>query len=509
MKNNTIMKILAVALVIVVVLIVVVVVNDRGSEVVRDVDVSEVIPDKTTEKPADNNDTQEVVPDTPDEVIEKPAEVIGNSNLVDDGYVITDSMEEPPFPTATPATEWRMFRRTPDNMGLISADIPTPLGKELSSGGQPEYRFISFAAPAANYIYGSPAVVNNELFFGVKLGYLQVHNFTTGSYRWRLMDPIKGSITTSIAADNEKIYFGTAGGGAMFAYRQFGDDELPNDIDDEEDAEEVRKIIKSTWKFQTGNNISAPPGTTNENFKNPVIMSSPKIIGKRLYFGAFDGKMYCLNTDNGEKIWDYATGSKVYSSPAIASGRLYFTNFEGKVFCLNVETGEKIWETKLPKAIIGSPVVFGPRIWIGCKNAKMYCLKAFDGEILWDFQAPDSDFGIEACPAIDEKYCYFGDSSGHFTCLDRKTGEKIWQVKVSTENKPVNSSPLVTADKIFVGSHDKSLYVLDKKDGKTLDSFPTTGSILASPIIIGNEILAPSYDSYIYILRGRGVAPPE
>ncbi|MCK5743934.1 MAG: hypothetical protein KAH30_04295, partial [Caldisericia bacterium] len=106
MKNNTIMKILAVALVIVMVLIVIVVVNNRGSEVVKDVDVSEVIPDKITEKPAGKNDTQEVVPDTPDEVIEKPAEVIGNSNLVDDGYVVTDSLEEPPFPTATSATEW-------------------------------------------------------------------------------------------------------------------------------------------------------------------------------------------------------------------------------------------------------------------------------------------------------------------------------------------------------------------------------------------------------------------
>ena len=67
----------------------------------------------------------------------------------------------------------------------------------------------------------------------------------------------------------------------------------------------------------------------------------------------------------------------------------------------------------------------------------------------------------------------------------------------------------MTEDKIFVGSHDKFFYVLDKKNGAVLDEFEAQGSFLASPVIIGREVLAPSYDAYVYIFREKGSAKPE
>ncbi|MEZ4813544.1 MAG: PQQ-binding-like beta-propeller repeat protein [Caldisericia bacterium] len=288
MKKNSIIGILAVAIVIVLVLIFVFVDCD-GGEKVRNVDIPEIVPD---EKVVDNsnNDTSEAVtkyaePGTPDTI---PAEdEVTDNGSSSSAYTMTDSMDEPPFPEATPADEWRMFRRTPDNMGLVSADIKLPLGKEWNDGDNPEYRQVSFGAPAANYIYGSPAIVNGRIYFGVKLGYVQAHKFKTAGYLWRNMEAIKGSVTTSIAADDKNIYFGTAGTGTMMCYDQMSDIEL--------------------WKFQTGQNISVPPGVTDERYKNPVIMSSPKILDGKLYFGAFDGKMYCLNTKDGSKVWEYQT----------------------------------------------------------------------------------------------------------------------------------------------------------------------------------------------------------
>ncbi|HOO97711.1 MAG TPA: PQQ-binding-like beta-propeller repeat protein [Caldisericia bacterium] len=449
--------------------------NSNGQTDTTNPDNSSDAVDKNTDSTNPDNDTQT------DNTSGSSTDVIDSS----DDYAVTDSMVEPAFPEATPATNWMMFRRTPDNMALVDADIKTPFGKTFE-GDNPDYRLVSFTAPAANYIYGSPAVDGDDIYFGVKLGYLLRYNFKNQAYIWRMEEPLDGDITTSIALDDTSVYFGTGGDGKMYAYDRITDSKI--------------------WEFQTGKNISAPPGAVEEAVSNPVILSHPKLYEGKIYFGAFDGKMYCLDAKTGKKVWEFFTSAKVYSSPAIAYDRLYFGNHDGKFYCLDANTGKLLWDTKLPKGITASPVTFGPRVWIGCKNSKMYCLKAFDGSILWEYQAPDSDYGIEACPAVDEQNIYFGDASGHFTCLDRKTGKRVWQVALS--DKPLSSSPVIAGEKIFFGGHDMNIYAIRKSNGEVLDKFKTEGSVLASPIIVGNEVLTASYDSIIYFLRGEGTGHP-
>jgi outer membrane protein assembly factor BamB len=401
----------------------------------------------------------------------------------------TASMDEPAFPAATPATEWMMFRRTPDNLGLVDADIKLPLKK-----GKDEYRFVSFGSPTSNIIYGSPAIFKNKLYFGCQLGFLSCYKFDTGEPVWKTaqqLDEGLGAIVTNAMTANESmVYFGTATGN-LYAYDQYGDIKM--------------------WSFKTGANISPPPNTDPKSaINNGLILGGPKIVNNRIYFGSWDGKVYCLDAKDGKEIWNFATKSKIYASPAISNNRLYFSNFGGQIFCLNLETGKEIWNVKLPKGTLSSPVVFGPRLWVGCKDSKLYCINTNDGKVLWSYQAPDNDYGIESCPVIDEKNVYGTTAGGATFALDRKTGKKVWSMQTSKTS--LLADPLIVRNHMICADQEGNVYILDKNTGKELDKFitssvSTVGStdrrIGSSPIIIGNEIIFSCYDSSIYIIKGQ------
>ncbi len=386
---------------------------------------------------------------------------------------------EPMFPKPERATEWLMYGRTSDNMNQVDANIKLPLGKKLDAEKpqNSEYRFVSFSAPQQNRIFGNPAVVRDRIFFGCEIGYISSYFFEDSKPDWRGQEQL-GPIITPIAADQKRIVFGTSTG-KILCYDLLSASQF--------------------WFFDTGKNISAPPGVTDENVTKGRVHGGPKIVDGKVYFGAFDGGLYCLNAKDGSKIWTFQTKGKIYSSPAISGGKIYFVNFESKLFCISQNTGKLVWEVSIDKPSIASPVVFGSRIWVGGKNSKMMCFSTEDGKKLWEYKCSDSDYGIESTPALDEKNLYFGDSSGNVQSIDRFTGKLVWKKKIS--DMPVNSTPLLVRENLFIGAHDKNLYILSKTNGGVLDTFKTKGSILASPIVIGDELLCTSWDSNIYILR--------
>jgi outer membrane protein assembly factor BamB len=399
---------------------------------------------------------------------------------------------EPSFPKAEKTNQWLMFGYAPNNMANVDADIKLPLGKTADDKNpeKSEYRMVSFRAPQENKLYGNPVVFGDNIYFGCHIGYIQCMDFKTSSPVWRNEEPI-APIITPLATDGNVVVAGTSEG-ILYAY----------DI----------KTQKEKWTFKTGKNISAPPGSTDAGMTSGRIHGGPKIVDRKVYFGAYDGKMYCVEASTGLLIWEFAAKSKIFSSPAIYEGKLYFSNFEGKVFCIEQSNGKLVWEAKLEKPTVASPVVFGRRLWIGDRKGKMYCLSTVDGKQIWSYQGPDSDYGIEATPALDENNLYFGDSSGSMTALNRLNGAKIWSVKINKSdvkpNPAINASPVLVRDKVITASHSGRAFIIEKYSGKVLDQFDCRGSVLAQPVVIGNEILITSYDSTIYILRQKGSKDP-
>jgi outer membrane protein assembly factor BamB len=165
---------------------------------------------------------------------------------------------------------------------------------------------------------------------------------------------------------------------------------------------------------------------------------TPAVAGGKVYFSAFDGKLYCLNQSDLTLAWvtdlryaDLAHNQPVtndfpasppqakasgWSSPLVANGRVYVGMGEGEnpdlygfVYCLDANTGNVIWiyctcqfeegrdnlANELPAETIRQPLAPGS-IFTTNKNAPVA-----KGASVWS--------GIAYDPDLDALYCATGN----------------------------------------------------------------------------------------------------
>lgn len=124
------------------------------------------------------------------------------------------------------------------------------------------------------------------------------------------------------------------------------------------------------WERRIGNLSASSPAVTVDN---------------RVIFGAFDGKIYCLNGRDGSIQWIHPTGSLIYASPALSDqdNRIFIMSSDGVLRALDISgsTPKVVWEffTGMPSfssAAIGlDPAGIAPYlIYVGSGDGFFYAL---------------------------------------------------------------------------------------------------------------------------------------
>ena len=69
------------------------------------------------------------------------------------------------------------------------------------------------------------------------------------------------------------------------------------------------------------------------------ITSSPALVGKRLYFGDYAGRVFALDSRNGRVIWRGSAGGRVYGTVAVAGGRVFAPSVFSGLSALSAKNG--------------------------------------------------------------------------------------------------------------------------------------------------------------------------
>lgn len=209
------------------------------------------------------------------------------------------------------------------------------------------------------------------------------------------------------------------------------------------------------------------PGPTNGNplwvfkakgTKTVQFLSSPTIVGNRLYIGAnrggvfsASGATYCIDIDTQEVIWRHDSEIPIFSSPVVVAGRVYigegFHEDSGcSLRCLDANTGDPIWSFKTTSHVESSPFITQGRLYFTAGEDGVYCIDALAGAEIWHFPAVHADMS----PLVKDGKVYFGTGYGQYKiyAVDAQTGLEIWSEPMPY---PVWGSPSAYENLIFFG----------------------------------------------------------
>jgi outer membrane protein assembly factor BamB len=276
-------------------------------------------------------------------------------------------------------------------------------------------------------------------------------------------------------------------------------------------------------------------------------LSSPAVRNGAVYFGSSDGNVYSLDAASGALKWKFHTGDVVHSSPAIADGVLYIGSWDTYLYALDETSGNEKWRFKTGEdpdihnhvGIQASPAVADGIVFFGSRDSFAYAVDAATGKQLWKFSTNGS--WVNNSMVVHDGKAYFGTSiPGFMHAVEAKTGKVVFDLPTGT---PVFASMALAGDTLYLGNLGGKLTAIDLKTQKPAWVFETEGAkqngpaltnadgtikfevvfsspnlfyddmviavhklftmgtILSSPVVVGNSVYFGSTDGNLYALQ--------
>ncbi len=163
--------------------------------------------------------------------------------------------------------------------------------------------------------------------------------------------------------------------------------------------------------------------------------TSPLVIGKTLYAGSWDHKLYAINIYTGKARWTFTADGEVNSSPAYSGGKIYFGTDAGSLYAIDARTGRLRWRAQAQSRFGGreyfyaTPTIAYGRVFIGNTDGTLYAFGAASGRQLW---AQRAGTYIYTAAAVWRRRVYVGTYDGYFMAFDAATGDRLWRFSASS-----------------------------------------------------------------------------
>jgi outer membrane protein assembly factor BamB len=197
-----------------------------------------------------------------------------------------------------------------------------------------------------------------------------------------------------------------------------------------------------TWNFSVGENL---------------IQGSAAYWKRLVFFGAYDGKLHAFDLAAKKEAWTFTinttTDTKIDSTPIVSSDRLYFGAGDGYLYCLNPRNGTMDWKFYVQKNIMSSPFVADNRVFFGCNNRHFYAVNTSTHKEAWNISTAGEIWGS---PAYSGGRVYIGSLDGRLYSLDAGTGKEAWNCTPGSmipqkTRRSIYTTPAIANGTVYVG----------------------------------------------------------
>lgn len=414
------------------------------------------------------------------------------------------------LPASCVAADWAMFRGNAGRTGFVPEQAAPPLTRawEFQAGGG---------------IVSSPAIYDGLVYFGARDGKIYAFNAVSGAPAWQLQTG--GRVDSSPAVSGGAVYAVSADG-YLYALDRLTGEVLwkallgafsissPLVLDGRVyvGAGAPEKKLK-VFETASGNLLAEYPA-------GQPVDSAPSSDGRRIYFGANDGRLYALAKDSFSLAWSYQAMGGRYgiNAVAVSSGIVYAVpGFdENKPLAFNADDGVLLNGLNSPfeAGVLqpdgslawtqsGSPVVSTSRLYFsgGSASNTLFAANSVPGSqalaYVW-VSSPSlgavSGAGLLSSPAMANEIIYAGTASGSLVAFTSAAVPVPLTADVSFSS-PIYSSPGVSNGMVFVGDSGGKFAAYKAARVSALSS-PAPGAVVNGVVALRGCIANPALSGY-------------
>jgi len=285
------------------------------------------------------------------------------------------------------------------------------------------------------------------------------------------------------------------------------------------------------WTFDLG-------PYTRRYCEGASVWSSNAVAGEvegrtRVFVGAYDHNLYCLDALTGVEQWRYTTGCLITSAPVFAPvhGRpmVFVASADRSFHAVDARDGRRVWTYEtypwtytVGESRAGSPLLVEiegratliATMWNSDKRAlrtvqrgETFAIEAATGRLLWRRVVSTSPLTSPAWIEADDRHLIcVGSEDGTLYALDAADGSPVWAY---TTGRPIRAAPsagrIGGQPVVFVGNRFGMVRCLSALTGEEIWSYKTGHEVLSTPAlgrVKGTPVLfVGSSDRRLHALR--------
>lgn len=225
-------------------------------------------------------------------------------------------------------------------------------------------------------------IEENRAFFGLRHAYAATAELQSGEFLWRRIPP-RGSRSWANAswAKSENYLFRPAGTFQALD-PQTGNTIWETDVNRGGEAGPVyrnNRVFYANPYDRPGWAVHAMNAESGDIlWQTPIKdvqayqhMSSPAVDKQYVYF-AMQGRLFALNKEDGEVVWETEGLGNTDVSPVIAGDYVYLVNNNGRLFGVESDTGNVVWHFDLGVKVSSGMALSGNTLFITARNGALY-----------------------------------------------------------------------------------------------------------------------------------------